>query len=59
MASLLNRKAVKTLALEEAKKVNENLTRVSPDFLAKVEAGVQKFVVDYLTNNKFTGKTVS
>jgi len=59
MASLLNRSSVKKLALEEAKKVNENLTRVSPDFIEKVEASVQKFVVEYLTTNKFTGKTVS
>ena len=60
MASLLNRSAVKKLALEEAKKRTDvNITRVSPDFTAKVESAVQKFVAEYVAMTQFSGKTIS
>lgn len=59
-ASLLCRSAVKRFALEEAKKRTDvQLSRVSPEFVAKVEAATVAFVENYIATTPFTGKTIN
>jgi len=56
---ILNRRAIKMLALEEAKKRTDRcLCRVSKTFIAKTEAALRDFVARYVASTPFTGKTI-
>lgn len=57
--NLINRSAVKKLALETAKNSNkESLTRVSAEFVERANAALQAWVTEQVQSHPLEGKTI-
>ena len=56
--SLLNKKAVKQLALELAQKRHHEFTRVSPEFVNRIEATVRNIIESSIQSLPSLGKTI-
>lgn len=57
--NLINRSAVKKLALETAKNSNkESLTRVSAEFVERANAALQAWVTEQIQSHPLEGKTI-
>jgi hypothetical protein len=58
MKTLINKQAVKRFALDASKNRHHNYTRVSEDFLVRIEGIVRKSIKDHVHRLPSVGKTI-